>query len=76
MGNRVIGIWRRRVAVDSDAFIYGIGDFMRTYDSLEDAKAAMDALVVETNKYPSRDPWRAYERLMVAKHPLFVKVSK
>ena len=72
MGNLMIGIWRRRVAADSDAFIYGIGDFTRTYDTLEDAKAAMDALVAETNKYPSRDPHRAYRRLMDAKHPLFV----
>jgi hypothetical protein len=30
-------------------------------------------LVEETNKYPSRDPHRAYRRLQDAKHPLFVK---
>lgn len=66
-----IGIWRRRVAADSEDFIYGIGDFRRHYHTIEDATEAMTALIEETVKYPQHDATRAYLRLQKAGHRLF-----
>jgi len=67
-----IGIWKRRVDANSDAFIYGIGNYLRTYNTLEDAEKAMSLLVAETNKYASGNVDRAYLRLRNARHPLFI----
>jgi hypothetical protein len=68
-----IGIWKRRDANNNYEWFYGIGDFIRTYATEDEVRAAFAVLVEETNKYPSRDPHRAYRRLQDAKHPLFVK---
>ena len=66
-----IMVWRRRVGDGVDDFIYGIGDFDIVYDTKDDAVEAFNQLVTETNKYPSRDPNRAFRRLREAGNPLF-----
>jgi hypothetical protein len=69
-----IGIWKRRLSADSDDFEFGIGDFPQRYKSEKEARDAMDALVSETNRFPSADPSRAHKRLVEAGHPLFRRV--
>lgn len=69
-----IGIWRRRKSPDSDEFVYGVGDYDRTYETEDEARDALDALVKEVERFPSPNPDRAYKRLREAGHPLFRKV--